>query len=113
MERRPIIPDGDIVGVLPPVADLQVVVFHQQVDEPIQQFLALVLREPVDVPNVPTHGEDALPPCDGVRPDDGMLRLELRAHVLRGTPRFVVELEAVGLGDPVESRLLEGCRQRL
>ena len=49
MVDAPVVPDGEIVGVLPAVTDLQVVVVGDEVDEPFQGVLALELGEAVDL----------------------------------------------------------------
>lgn len=82
-------------------------VLLQQVKEPVQKVLALLGRDAVDVLNVPTNGEDALPAGDGVRPDDGVDGLEDAADVARVAARLVVQLEAVARGGLAEAGLLE------
>lgn len=111
MVHRPVVPDGQIVDILPPVADLQVVVLDDELDEPVEEVLRLGLAQPVDLLDVVAHGEDALPARHGVRADDGVDRLEELAHVLGGAPLGAVQLEAVALSRLVEARLGVGCRE--
>jgi hypothetical protein len=79
-----------------------------KIEEPAQELGALLLGQPVDVPDVAANGEDALPPSDRVGADDGMGRLELGTHVLRGASGLVVQLEPGLLGHPLEAWLLKG-----
>lgn len=72
MIRAPVIPNGHIIDILPSVPDLQVVVFHQQLDEPIFQHLALVFGHAVELLEVVSDGVERFPACDGVRANDGM-----------------------------------------
>lgn len=39
-----IVPDGEIIDIVPSVTDLQVVILDNQADEPIQEILGLVFR---------------------------------------------------------------------
>ena len=55
--RAPVIPDGEIIGVLPSKSDLQIVVFDQQSQEPPFEILALCLGQAVDVLEVVVDGE--------------------------------------------------------
>jgi len=83
------------------------VVLVDEIQEPAQQLRALLLGHAVDVLDVATNGEDALPASDRVCTDDGMNRLELRADILGCTTGLVVQLEASLLGNPPETRLLK------
>lgn len=46
--HAPVIPDGNIVGVLPLEAHLQVVVLDNELDEPVKEMLALLVGQAVD-----------------------------------------------------------------
>lgn len=41
MIHTPIIPNRQIIHILPPLADLQVVILHDQLNKPVQRMLAL------------------------------------------------------------------------
>lgn len=84
-----------------------------KIQEPLQQLLALFISQAVDVPNVATDGEDALPSSDGVGSNNGVDSLELSADVFRSTTRLVVQLEACSLSDVTEAGLLKGSSQGL
>lgn len=103
----------DIIGVLPPEADLQVMSIVDKIQEPLKQLLALFVSKAVDVLNVATDREDALPSSDGVGSNNGVNGLELSAYVLRCTTRLVIQLEAGSLSNLTESRLLKSSSQRL
>ena len=64
VEHAPVIPDGQVVGVLPPEPDLEVVVVRDELDEPAQQIVAFGLTQAVDPLGVVTNGEDGLPTGD-------------------------------------------------
>lgn len=113
MEGRPVIPDGDIVAVLPADADLQVVVVDQQLGEPLQQRLGLELGHVVDVRQVAADGEDGLPARDRVGAHDGVDGGQLLAHVEGRAAGLVVDLEVAALGGGDEAGLRKGGRQAL
>lgn len=113
MVDTPVIPDGEIIRVLPPVADLEIMVINQQPHEPREQRLALKLGDIVHLGHVLTDGKHRLPPGNGVGADDGVDSLEEIADVLGGAARLGVELEAVALGGLVEAGLRVGCSQGL
>ena len=57
--------------------------------------------------DVVPHGENALPPRDGIGANDGVHGFQLGTDVLRGAAGAGMQLEALSLGDGVEARLLE------
>src|SRR4051812_20822128 len=79
-----------------------------QVQEPAEEFCALLVGHAVDVFDVATDGEDALPPSDRVGADDRVYGLELGSDVLDGAAWLVVQLEAGLLGNLAETGLLKG-----
>ena len=105
MIHTPVIPDGEIILVLPSVSDLQVVVIDEQSHEPVEQRLTLQLSHVVDLPDVVSDGENALPAGDGVGADHGVDGLEKLADVLGCAALTAVEVEAVLVGGLVEARL--------
>lgn len=111
MVHRPVIPDGQVILILPPESDLQIMVLRDQVDKPPEEVLRLVLAQPVDLLHVVTDGEDALPPGDRVGPDHGVDGLEELAHILWGAALGGVDLEAVAVSGLVEAGLGVGGRQ--
>lgn len=113
MENLTVFARTNVVGALPLQPNLEVVVLIQQAKEPVEELPALLLGHLVNVAHVDPDGEDALPPRHRVRPDDGVLGAEDRAHVLGGAPRLVVELEAVALRGGAEAGLLKGGCQAL
>lgn len=60
-----------------------------------------------------TNWKHALPPRHWIRPYDRMHRLNHRPHVSRRTARLVVDVNAGLLGEFVEARWSEFCRQGL
>lgn len=88
-------------------------VLVDQVQEPLEQVVALRLRQPVDVAREAAHGEDALPAGHGVRPHDGVHGLQVGARVLGAPARGRVQGQAVPAGDVPEVVPLEGGREAL
>jgi len=66
MIHAPIIPDSEIVRILPAVAHLQIVVINYQTQKPREKPFALAGGESVDVLYVVAEGEDRFPAGYGV-----------------------------------------------
>lgn len=77
--------------------NLQIMILHNELHEPIQRMLALSLTQALDALHMVSDREDRLPPGDWVRADDGVLGDQLGADVLGRAARLAVELEAVAL----------------
>lgn len=82
MIDRPIIPDGHVILILPPIADLKIMILDNELYKPIEEMLGFLLAETVDLLNVMAYGEDAFPTSDRVGADHGMDSLEDVADVL-------------------------------
>lgn len=80
-----------------------------------QQLIRLVLVQLVDPLRERAQRKDALPPRDGVRPDDGVHGRQPLPDVLRAAPRLRVQADLlrVGLGGADEAVADEGGRQAL
>jgi len=89
------------------------VVLIDKVQEPGQQLGAFFVSQAVDVLDVPSDGEDALPARNRIGAHDGVDGLEVGSDVLGGATGLVVEPEAGSLGDLAEARLLKGGRETL
>ena len=100
-----VIPDGQVVDMLPLEADLEVVVLHNQLDKPVEEVLALLVREAVDALDVVADGEHGLPPRYWVGSNEGVNGLENLADVLGSAAGGRVDGEVVALGGVVEERL--------
>lgn len=103
----------NIVLVLPVESNLQIVVLVDKVEEPLEQVIALFLRQPVDVVGEAAHGEDALPARHGICSHDRMHGAQVGAHVLGRTTWRSIQLEAEAIGDVLEVGALEGGGQAL
>jgi hypothetical protein len=102
----------NIVGVLPPVADVEGVVFAEHVVEPLEQIVALVLGYVVDVGDMRTNGEDTLPPSHGMGTHDRVNGLDLRANILRGAALLAVNFKAVASCGKGEQWLVKSRGER-
>lgn len=105
MVDAPVVPDGQVVGIAPPEPHLQVVVLLDELHEPAEDALALLVRQPVDALHVVAHAKHRLPPRHRVRADQRVRRLEGCADVLGGPARRGVDGEAVARGRVGEARL--------
>jgi hypothetical protein len=98
VESTAVVPDRDIVLVLPAEPHLQIVIILQQAFEPGQKHLALLLRHTIDELAVMADREQRLPPRHGVGPDDGVYSMQLTPDILRRATHFRVELKIAALG---------------
>lgn len=90
-----IIPDRQVVRLLPAQPYLEIMILHDQLHKPIQKAARFFFRQPVDVLDVVADGEHGLPTGDGVRADDRVHGLEDVADVLGGAAGGGVHLEVV------------------
>lgn len=82
VESRPVIPDGTVI-LAPAVPHLRVVVLRHQVEEVVEQHVALVLGDAVDALGEAPVDKHRLPTCYGVGSDDGVDGCEVAALVQR------------------------------
>lgn len=110
MIHTPIIPNRQIIHILPLMPNLQIVVLDNELHEPLQRTLGLLGRELVDLLHVVADGEDGLPACDRVGVDHGVDGFEDFADVFGGAARLAVDFETVFFGGFVEGGLgVGGC----
>lgn len=93
MIRVPIVPNGNVI-LSPLETNLDIMIVGQQVQEVVQQDLALAFCNIVDMSDVMTNSEYRFPPSDGIRANNlfvntivrdsipGGLLPELRQHSL-------------------------------
>jgi hypothetical protein len=62
--HAPVVPDGQVVLAVPAVAELQVVVLRDELDEPVEEVVALGLAETVNLLGVVADCVDGLPAGD-------------------------------------------------
>ena len=106
-----IVPDGHVVGLLPPEPDLQVMVLDDQLHEPVQKMLGFLIRQAMDPFHVVADGKDGFPARHRVSANNRMDRLEDLADVLGGAARGRVDGEVVALGGVAEQWLgVVGCQ---
>lgn len=113
MIHAPIVPDGHIIWILPPMTHLQVVIFDNQPHEPFQQGFRFQRRYSVNLLYVFADRKDGFPSRDGVGPDHGMDGFELVADVVGRTSRTGKHTEPAILGCFAEFRLRVGSGQGL
>jgi hypothetical protein len=99
----------NVVGVLPPVADVEGVVLAEHIVEPLEEIVALVLGNVVDVGDVRTNWEDTLPSSHGMGSHNRVDGLDLRANILGGAALLAVNLKAIASCSQGKQRLVEGC----
>lgn len=88
MIHASVIPNRQIIHVLPLMSDLQVMVFDNQLHKPIQCLLTLFFRQSIDVLHMVPDSKDGLPSSNGVRADHGMDGRKRVANVLGRTARL-------------------------
>jgi hypothetical protein len=111
MIDTPVIPNRQIIRILPSVTDLQVMVLNNELHKPVQGSSALFLRQSVDLLDMVSNPKNGLPSCDWVCANHRMNGLQVSAHVLWGSTRFTVELETVLLGAEAKAGLcISGCK---
>ena len=113
MIHASVIPDRQIVGIRPPVPNLQVMILNDQVFEPFEQVTALGWCETVNTLAVRADRKDGLPACDGIGTHDGMLGGKLGTNVVRGAAWTFEEGETIGRRGFTEARLGVGGGQRV
>ena len=95
MVYAPVVPDRQVIRIIPSKPDLQIMVFHNQLDEPIQQVVALCFRHFINTLSMMSDRIDAFPPGHRVGADDRMYSFQVRTHILRCAPLCAVELESI------------------
>jgi hypothetical protein len=108
MINTSIIPNCEIIRILPPMTDLQIMILDNQLNEPVQGPLALFLGQPIDLLDVVPYAKYRFPASDWVGANYGMDGLQVCADVLRSPAGFGVELETVLLGAEAEAGLCVG-----
>lgn len=95
MINASVVPDSQVILVLPPIANLKIMVLYYQVEKPSQQTCALCFTHFVDPLGVLADGKDALPSCDRIRADDRVDGFDVSTDVFWRTSLATVELEIV------------------
>lgn len=111
MESTPVIPDSNIVNVLPPEPDLEIMIVLKQLLEPTQEHLTLLFGDPVYKLAVLAHGVQRPPASDGVGADDWVDGSKFAAGILDSAARFLVKFEASPTGSFDEVRAAESTCQ--
>lgn len=88
-------------------------VLIHQVDEPVEQCLALFFCHTIDVLDMSAYWKDTLPTRDGIRSDNWMNSLELASNVLWRATSLVIKFKISSFRRIDKSWLSKGCRQCL
>jgi uncharacterized ParB-like nuclease family protein len=67
MVHTPVVPDGEIIRILPSMANLDVMIFRNQRREPIESSLAFFFGQPIDVLHMVADRKDRFPACHRIR----------------------------------------------
>lgn len=113
MIHTPVIPNRQIIRILPSVSYLEIMIIGHQSDKPLKQMLALSLCHVIHLLNMVPESEDRLPPSNRVCAHNGMDGLEDFSNVFGCPTRFGVDLESILLGGGIEARLGIGGREGL
>jgi hypothetical protein len=109
MIHTPIIPNREIIRILPPVSYLQIMIIHHKSQEPVQYAFTLSFSQSINFLHVVAECENALPAGDGVGAHDRVDGFEDFADVFGGAAGLGIDLETILLGRFVEFRLCVGC----
>lgn len=66
MIHAPIIPDRQILRVLPSVPHLEIMIISDQIHEPPKRLLAFEIAKSIDRLHMMSNGENGFPASDGV-----------------------------------------------
>ena len=113
MIHTPVIPDRQIVRILPSMSNLKIMIVNNQSQKPIKKPLALAFCQPVDVLHVVAQREDRLPPCDGICTDYWVHGNQLFADIFGRPACFGVDFESIFGRGFIEFRLRVGGGQPL
>ena len=72
MIHTPIIPNRQIISILPAMPNLQIMILGNQLYKPVERMAGFLFSEPVDVLHVVADREYGFPACDGVGADHGV-----------------------------------------
>ena len=97
MEGASIVPNGNVVNILPLEPNLKVMVIFEQLLKPLQEHGALLLGHTVDELSVLANRIQAFPARDWICTDDWMDGSELSADVFSSSTWLFVELEITAL----------------
>lgn len=86
-------------------------VLFQQLLEPVQQHITLLIGQAVDELRVLPDRVETLPACDRVRADNRVHRAKLPASVLSGAARLLIDLKTTSIGGCDEVRPAESARE--
>lgn len=85
MVHASVVPNSQVIYILPAIADLQVMVLDNQLDKPVEEMTGLLLGQPVDLLHMRSHRENALPTSYRVCADHWMVGFERITYVVRRT----------------------------
>lgn len=108
MIHTSIIPNREIIRILPPMTDLQIMVLDNQLNEPVQGPLTLFLGQPVDMLDVVSNAKYRFPASYWVGADHGMHSLQVCANILGSAAGFGIQLETVLFSAEAEAGLRIG-----
>ena len=111
MVYTPIIPNRHIIHRLPLQPNLQIMVLHNQLHKPLQEMLALLIRQAMNPLHMVAHCKDRAPPCDGVGTHHGVDGVQRVARVFGRAARAGVKVETVAAGGFAEEGLGVGGGQ--
>ena len=100
-----VVPNSQVVDVLPSVADLQIVVFDDQLNKPVQEVLGLIICQAMDVLDVMADSKDALPTGNRVGTNNWVNGFKHIADVFGSSSRSGKERESIRIGGLFETRL--------
>ena len=113
MERASVIPDSNIIHIMPFKSDLQIMIIFEQLFEPLQEHRALFFGHAVNELGMLADRIYTLPARDRICTNDGMDSFEFATNVFRRSSLLFVELEVASLGRLNEIWAAKGARKSL
>lgn len=115
MKHTPVIPNRQIILVLPLQPSLQIMTIRDNTQQLLQHLLTLISMQLVNLFRKRTKRENALPSRNRIRPNNGMHSSETAADVGGGSARAFMNLYFVGIcvGGTEEAVAREGSCQTL
>lgn len=103
---------SEIILIPPLKPRRQIMILQNHIPKPLQHHLTLIWIQLIDEFRKRPQSENTLPPCHGVRPDDGMHSAEFPSDIQGGATRVSIDLYFFGIGScGFEETIADECRR--
>lgn len=90
-----IVPNGHVILVIPPVSNLNIMIQHNHLMQPVQHPLAFGVSHAIDELDMCAEGINAVPASDRISANPWVDGTKLFSGVLRRTPRLLIISDTV------------------